>query len=55
MEVLIELIGEILFEGLAELFFFIIGKVFYIVDTDRRKLKATKIIIYTIIFYLKCC
>ena len=52
MEVLIELIGEILFEGLAELFFFIIGKVFYIVDTDRRKLKATKIIIYTIITLL---
>ncbi len=52
MEALVELVFEIIFEVLGEVIFVIIGKFFNMVDEDERKLKITKIIIYSIIAIL---
>ena len=49
MEVIIELIAEFLFEFLAEVGVILIEKVFDKVESDKKALKITKIIIYSLI------
>ncbi len=49
MDALVEFILEILFEVLAEFGGILIGKLFNRVETDKKALKAWKIVIYSII------
>ena len=52
MDALLELLFEIIFEVFGELIVLLIGKMFDFVSSDKRALKITKIVVYSILSVL---